>query len=101
MYQEIINHPDTSDELRRETESKLLQHRQRLLFALPSSAEYMDQKKSLTDEVQEMVNGIVLLGISNELAWNLFIEGKNAETIGETVLPIPLVIDLMGFCSGL
>ncbi|KAJ3553260.1 hypothetical protein NM688_g3709 [Phlebia brevispora] len=83
LYQEVINHPNTSDELRRETESKLLLHKQRLLYALPSTKEYADQKKALAEEVQEMINGMVLIGVQNELAWRLFIDGRDAETIAD------------------
>ena len=87
LYREIINHPNTSDELRRETEAKLLEHRWRLLLALPASAEFLEQKTSLIQEVDDMVNGMVLLGVRNELAWTIFIEGKDAETIGKTLSP--------------
>lgn len=82
LYQELINHPDTSDELRRETEAKLLSLKHRLLYALPRTPETEAQKSELSQEVQEMVNGIVLLEIPNELAWTLYLEGKDAATIG-------------------
>jgi superkiller protein 3 len=39
-------------------------------------------KKQLSEEVQDMISGIVLLNIPNELAWNLYIEGTNAASIG-------------------
>ena len=82
LYQEVINHPNTSDELRRDVESRLLSFKQKLLSALPDTLDFSDQKHALNREVQDMINGIVLLGIPNELSWALFIEGKDAATIG-------------------
>lgn len=79
LYNEVINHPNTSDEHRRETESKLLDHRQRYLAALPVG----EEKTKVAAEVEEQINGMVLLKIPNELAWTLFIEAKDAENIGE------------------
>ncbi|KAI0063698.1 superkiller protein 3 SKI3 [Artomyces pyxidatus] len=81
LYNEILNHPNTSDELRRLTESKLLRHKRAYLSALPTVGEKAEFKKKLAAEVQELVNGIVLLQIPDELAWTLFIDGKNSETI--------------------
>lgn len=81
LYNEVINHPNTSDEQRRETESKLLDHRQRYLSALPEG----DEKTKVAADVEEQINGMVLLKIPNELAWTLFIEAKDAESIGECV----------------
>ncbi|OSX66640.1 hypothetical protein POSPLADRAFT_1131824, partial [Postia placenta MAD-698-R-SB12] len=77
LYDEILNHPNTSDELRRTTESKLLRLKQRLLNALPAA-----QKAKVAAELDELVSGMVLLGIRDELAWTLFIENKDAEHIG-------------------
>lgn len=76
LYDEILNHPNTSDELRRTTESKLLRLKQRLLNALPAA-----QKAKVAAELDELVSGMVLLGIRDELAWTLFIENKDAEHI--------------------
>ncbi|EKM54043.1 uncharacterized protein PHACADRAFT_145635 [Phanerochaete carnosa HHB-10118-sp] len=81
LYQEIMSHPHASDELRREAESKLLKHKQQLLFALPASETFAAQKAKLASEVQELISGIVLLQIPNELAWTLFIESKDAKTL--------------------
>jgi superkiller protein 3 len=61
---------------------KLLKHKQQLLFTLPSTPEFADQKAVLSQEVQDLVSGIVLLRIPNELAWTLYIESKDAKTIG-------------------
>nr|VWP02312.1 Uncharacterized protein [Ganoderma boninense] len=81
LYNEVLNHPNASDELRRETEAKLLDLKQRHLFALPAS-EKTAEKARLASELDELINGMVLLKIPNELAWTLLIEGKDAAEIG-------------------
>ncbi|EIN11575.1 superkiller protein 3 SKI3 [Punctularia strigosozonata HHB-11173 SS5] len=81
LYTDIINHPNTSDELRRATESKLLRHKQRYLFALPSSGDAASTKSQLAEEVQDLVNGAVLLEIPDELAWELYIASKDVDTL--------------------
>ncbi|KAI0322400.1 TPR-like protein [Amylostereum chailletii] len=78
VYSEILNHPNTPDDLRRTTEAKLLRHKRQYLHALPEQTE---QKRKVAEEVQELVNGMVLLKIPDELAWTIFIDGKDAETI--------------------
>jgi hypothetical protein len=82
FYNEILNHPNTSDDLRRATESKLLRHRQRYLYAIPVSGESAPLKTRIAGELESLVDGIVLLGIPDLLAWNLFINSKDCETIG-------------------
>lgn len=79
-YGEVLNHPSTSDDLRRETESKLFRHKLRHLYALPNTSE---KKAVLFAEVDDMASGVVLLGIPDELAWTFVIEGKDCDTIGE------------------
>ncbi|KAI0051258.1 TPR-like protein [Auriscalpium vulgare] len=79
MYGEIMNHPNTSDDLRRLVESKLLRHKRAYLQALPTSRS--DLKQRLAAEVQDLVNGMVLLQIPDELAWTIFIDSQDAETV--------------------
>lgn len=78
-----MSHPNASDEIRRQAESKLLRHKQQLLFALPNTKEFSVQKQKISAEVQDLVGGIVLIQIPNELAWTLFIEAKNAVSVGQ------------------
>lgn len=79
MYDEIINHPSTSDELRRSTEAKLFRYRLKYLKALPVN----DPKKETTFKVvDEMMRGMVLLEIPDELVWTQFMESKNAGQLG-------------------
>ncbi|PIL34098.1 hypothetical protein GSI_03809 [Ganoderma sinense ZZ0214-1] len=80
LYNEVLNHPNTSDELRRETEAKLLHLKQQHLFALPPSGK-TTEKVRLASELDELISGMVLLKIPNELAWTLLIESKDAAEI--------------------
>ncbi|KIO22864.1 hypothetical protein M407DRAFT_27663, partial [Tulasnella calospora MUT 4182] len=81
LYGEVIGHPQTSDELRRSTEAKLLRQRHNLLTATPASGSTAQEKKSLQAEVEELVNGFVLLKIPDSLAWNAYIERCNYERL--------------------
>ena len=85
FYNEVLNHPNTSDELRRETESKLFGHKQRLMSVIPSSGDFSERKGQVSEELEEMVNGIVLLGIPNEPVWKYYIEGQDVYSLGECI----------------
>ncbi|KIY73049.1 superkiller protein 3 [Cylindrobasidium torrendii FP15055 ss-10] len=78
LYNEITNHPRTSEEVRRQTENKLLDFKKNYLFALPPTS---PEKKRLFTEVEEIVNGVVLLKLPNELAWMLFFDTKDTDTV--------------------
>jgi superkiller protein 3 len=84
LYEEISNHPSTTDELRRSTEGKLLRLKLRHLNAL-SASKAPEQKASVRKEVDSLIEGMVLLDIPDELAWSVRIEGTDAETIGDAV----------------
>lgn len=89
----MIGHPNTSDELRRDTEAKLLRYKHQLLCALPSESSntlsgrkdkgISGTKRQLLAEVRAMAEGMVLLDIPNEFAWLFIIEGANVDTIGK------------------
>ncbi|CDO72766.1 hypothetical protein BN946_scf184994.g19 [Trametes cinnabarina] len=81
LYDEIMKHPNTSDEVRRATERKLLRLKQRYLFSLPSKGQSTAVKKKLAAEVDELIAGMVFLKIPDELAWSLFIESRDAEIL--------------------
>ena len=85
LYNEILNHPNTSDDLRRQTESKLLRMKQVHLLSLPADSKRKDEKARLAAEVEDLINGIVLLKLPDELAWTLLIESKDAERIGNVL----------------
>ncbi|KAH7888376.1 superkiller protein 3 [Phlebopus sp. FC_14] len=78
LYQEVLNHPGTSDELRRSTEAKLIRCKQQYFYALPPSAK---EKVVLGSELDELVSGVVIIGIPDELAWSIYLEGKDGDTI--------------------
>lgn len=80
-----MNHPSSSDELRRITESKLLRHRANYLHALPLTKDFQELKSELGKEVDELVRGIILLKIPDELAWTLHVEEQDCETMGESI----------------
>lgn len=88
LYDEIMNHPHASDDLRRSTESKLLRYKQQLLHALPNTTEFVAQKRQITSELHDLISGMVLLQISDELAWLIFIEGKDAPTIRSSIYSV-------------
>lgn len=74
LYTAVLNHANTSDELRRITESKLLRWKERRLYSLPHSL-----KLPLSQQLDEIVNGIVLLNTPDELGWKIFFEGHDCE----------------------
>ncbi|KAH8828520.1 superkiller protein 3 [Flagelloscypha sp. PMI_526] len=83
FYSDVLNHASTSDELRRDIESRLLLYKQELLFALPTSSPI---KSTLAQEVEELASGIVLLKIPDEIAWLLILDLKNASTPGRQLM---------------
>lgn len=85
MYDQILNHPNTSDELRRTTESKLLQYKANYLHSLPLTEEFRPLKQKLREEVDELIQGMILLQIPSELAWTLYFEERDCETMGELI----------------
>ena len=102
FFNEILNHPNTSDDLRRATESKLLRHKQRYLYAIPVSRESAALKARIAGELDSLVDGIVLLGIPDQMAWSLFINSKDCETIGGFFLvreDLRCVADGFPFCT--
>jgi len=79
LYEQVLNHPSTSDELRRLTDAKLLRYEQRYLYSLPSTEKLV--KEQVANQLDSLVNGAVILRIPDELAWMLYFDGKDAETI--------------------
>jgi superkiller protein 3 len=79
VYNLIINHPSTSEELRRATEAKIFRYKLKYLLALPHTD---PQKLKLLAEVDELVKGTILLEIPDELVWTEYFESKNAQRLG-------------------
>jgi len=90
FYNEVMSHPNAPDQLRHDTESKLLRHKRQYLTALPTTGNQAKLKKMLAAEVQELISGMVLLQIPDELAWLLFIDGRDCETIGKMIMALLL-----------
>ncbi|KAH0827587.1 superkiller protein 3 [Lanmaoa asiatica] len=78
LYQEVLNHPNTSDELRRSTETKLIMYKQKYFYALPTTS---SEKAPLGKELDELVDGVVIIGVPDEFSWSIFLEGKDNDTI--------------------
>lgn len=78
-----MNHPNTPDDLRRLTDSKLLRHKQQYLYSLPLKGDLAATKAKVASEVDSLVNGAVILQIPDELAWMLFIDGRDTDSVGQ------------------
>ena len=89
LYQEVLNHPGTSDDLRRSTEAKLIVYRQKYFYALPTTS---PDKVPLGKELDELVNGVVIIGVPDELSWSIFLEGKDSDMIGEWFIDLTSVV---------
>ncbi|KAF9451265.1 protein prenylyltransferase [Macrolepiota fuliginosa MF-IS2] len=83
LYDQILNHPNTSDELRRTTESKLLHYKTNYLHSIPLSEDLREIKLKLMEEVDEQIRGVILLKIPNEFAWTLYMEEQDCETMSD------------------
>ena len=86
LYQEVLNHPNTSDELRRSTEANIIRYKQQFFYALPLPD---PQKAVIGSELDELVNGIVAIGIPDELAWSIFLEGMDEDITCDYHFPSP------------
>ncbi|KAF8504124.1 TPR-like protein [Gautieria morchelliformis] len=78
LYNELLNHPNTSDDLRRSTESKLLRRKYQHLQSVPAVGANSSSKQKLLSEVDDLSKGAVLLNLPDELAWMFFIESRDA-----------------------
>ncbi|KAG6820878.1 hypothetical protein H0H93_010222 [Arthromyces matolae] len=81
LYDEIINHPRTSDELRRSTEAKLLRHKQRYLYAIPNTPEFAGEKSKMLEQVDGLIQGAIILKIPDEQAWTMHLESMDCENV--------------------
>ncbi|KAJ7755694.1 superkiller protein 3 [Mycena maculata] len=85
FYDDVLNHPSTPDDLRRATDAKLLRYKQRYMAALPPGG---DAKCAVSREVDALVDGTITLGIPDELAWMLCLDGQNAIDMEHHSLPL-------------
>lgn len=77
LYLEILNHPSTSDDLRREIEAALFKFKYDHLLA--TSLKEAELKQRLIQQVMSMATGMVTINVPNLLAWTLMIEWCNVE----------------------
>ncbi|KAJ7497133.1 TPR-like protein [Mycena latifolia] len=91
LYDDVLNHPHTPDDLRRATDAKLLRYKQRFLYALPPAG---DRKLAASREVDDLVAGAITLGIPDELAWMLCLDGRDC--IDMDHYDVPLLRQFMG-----
>ena len=82
MYDEIINHVNATDEVRRATEAKLLRYKMRLRNSLDNSGDEGPLKLGLTKEIEDVLAGVVLLDIKDDLAWETYFDSKDVDEIG-------------------
>ncbi|KDR75408.1 hypothetical protein GALMADRAFT_98862 [Galerina marginata CBS 339.88] len=81
LYGSILNHPNTSDDLRSEIETKQLRYKQEYLYSIPPSNEAL--KLQVSTELDELVEGIILLHKPDDLGWKLYFEAKDCEDPSE------------------
>ncbi|KAH7108181.1 TPR-like protein [Auriculariales sp. MPI-PUGE-AT-0066] len=83
IYAEIFAHPDASEPVRRAIESKLLRYRLQYLQVLGTNAQFEATRETLSAEIMDMLSGMVLLKIPDELAWTTYLDAKNALHIAD------------------
>ncbi|TIA72935.1 hypothetical protein E3P91_01735 [Wallemia ichthyophaga] len=81
LYLEILNHPLTSDELRRDIEAALFKFKHDHLLA--TSLKEADLKQQLIHQVMTMATGMVTINVPYLLAWTTIIEWCNVEHLNE------------------
>lgn len=55
------------------------------MSAIPSSGDSSKRKGQVSEELEEMVNGIILLNIPNEPVWRYYIEGQDIYSLGKHI----------------
>ncbi|KAJ7115490.1 hypothetical protein C8R43DRAFT_902679, partial [Mycena crocata] len=84
-YDDVLNHPNTSDDLRRATDAKLLRYKHRYMCALPLGG---NDKLTVSREVDGLVDGAITLGLPDELAWMLCLDGQDCADMDEYNVPL-------------
>lgn len=107
LYEQILSHPNAEDELRTEVQAKLLRYRLGLLTAHPPKQlvngtattgtaavdlqqqekqqqieqERDESKSSLRDEILKLASGMVIIGLPDELAWEIDLEWRPVRSL--------------------
>ncbi|CAO1635800.1 unnamed protein product [Jaminaea pallidilutea] len=104
-YEQLLAHSDAPDEARREAEGKLLRYLYRLLLALPTQPRGLqiptaegagrsdttgtdEEKSSLTkaglrNRVADLVKGMVIVEVPDELAWSLHLDWQDFASLAD------------------
>ncbi|KAJ9476702.1 Superkiller protein 3 [Pseudozyma hubeiensis] len=109
LYEQVLSHPKAEDELRIEVEAKLLRHRLGLLTSFPpkqlssgaaptgtaavdrqqqekqqQAEEQQDEsKRALRDEILKLASGMVIIGLPDELAWEIDLEWRPVTSLAD------------------
>lgn len=80
LYDFVLQHPYANDDLRRETEAKQLRFYHRITLAMPAHGPHADEilQGQLRSKTLDLAKGMVVLGIQDELAWRVYLEGTDA-----------------------
>ncbi|PWN39848.1 TPR-like protein [Ceraceosorus guamensis] len=95
FFELVLAHASAPDEIRRQAELKLLQHRYKLLLSLPNprsrpdaptgtaatdgkakalDAQKSERKDEAREQVLQLAHGMVAIGVAEELAWEIDLE---------------------------
>ncbi len=85
--------------MRKEIEAKQLRYKQRCLQSITSTKDSLVLKQKIMQDIDELVEGIVLLQKPDDLGWTLFLESRDYEDLGE-VLRRPLKINVLIDATG-
>lgn len=109
LYEQVLSHPKAEDELRTEVEAKLLRQRLGLLTSYPpkqlargaaptgtaavdrhqqekqekAEQEQDESKRSLRDEILKLASGMVIIGLADELAWEIDLEWRSVGSLAD------------------
>lgn len=109
LYDQILSHPKAQDELRIDVEAKLLRHRLGLLTSYPTKqlgrgsaptgtaavdrqeedkkeqAELAqdEAKRGLRDEILKLASGMVIIGLPDQLAWEIDLEWRAVRSLAD------------------
>ncbi|GAC95416.1 hypothetical protein PHSY_002992 [Pseudozyma hubeiensis SY62] len=109
LYEQVLSHPKAEDELRIEVEAKLLRHRLGLLTSFPpkqlssgnaptgtaaidrqqqeqqqqAEQQQDESKRTLRDEILKLASGMVIIGLPDELAWEIDLEWRPISSLAD------------------
>ena len=81
LYDEVLGHPKAPEDLRRSTEAKLIQYKQKHLYSISSKDPLV--KGTLRKDLEALVDGVILLRRPNEDVWTLYLEWQDYESFSK------------------